>query len=214
MTFHIEERVDDLVARGLPKYDARTQAERKFGGYMQHKENTWEIDLLNWLAQSSPTFAMPCAGSRSRRVSRRGRPFAGFGHRRQHGDFHTAQRDHAAIPAGAAPGTVSAGDSGRRSHVLESAVEELRTEKREGESVFAGLFAWNPNRFNTATSGEAQYVEGSFVSGKYFSALGVNAVLGRVISSEDDRPGCPAVAVMPRLMGKAYSGSPAALGKT
>ena len=49
MTFHIEERVDDLASHGLPRYDARRQAERQFGAYAQHKENAWEIDLLNWL---------------------------------------------------------------------------------------------------------------------------------------------------------------------
>jgi len=36
-------------------------------------------------------------------------------------------------------------------------------------------------------SGEGQVVMGQLVSGNFFSLLGVNAVLGRTISPEDDR---------------------------
>src|SRR6267154_586683 len=50
MIFHIDERTDDLAASGYPKKAARYHAERQFGAYAMHKENTWETDLLNWLA--------------------------------------------------------------------------------------------------------------------------------------------------------------------
>jgi predicted permease len=42
----------------------------------------------------------------------------------------------------------------------------------------------------------AQRASGHLVSGNYFSVLGVSALLGRVLTTEDDQPGAPPVAVM------------------
>jgi len=47
-----------------------------------------------------------------------------------------------------------------------------------------------------AQSGEAQRASTHLVSGNYFNVLGVNAFLGRVLTSEDDKPGAPPAAVM------------------
>ncbi len=45
-------------------------------------------------------------------------------------------------------------------------------------------------------SAEAQRASGHLVSGNYFNVLGVNAFLGRVLTSEDDKPGAAPAAVM------------------
>jgi predicted permease len=52
-------------------------------------------------------------------------------------------------------------------------------------------------RSNTTPSGEApQQAQGHLVSGNYFSVLGVAAMLGRVLTPDDDKPGAPPAAVM------------------
>jgi predicted permease len=43
---------------------------------------------------------------------------------------------------------------------------------------------------NLATEGELRDAEGLWVSGSFFSALGVRAELGRLLTAADDRPGC------------------------
>src|SRR3954471_19925467 len=43
---------------------------------------------------------------------------------------------------------------------------------------------------------ESHIASSHLVSGNYFSVLGVNAFLGRVLTAEDDRPGAPPAAVM------------------
>src|ERR1700704_2797143 len=48
----------------------------------------------------------------------------------------------------------------------------------------------------TATGEAAQRASSHLVSGNYFSVLGVNALLGRVLTTEDDKPGAPPAAVM------------------
>ncbi|MEZ5319034.1 MAG: ABC transporter permease [Vicinamibacterales bacterium] len=61
--------------------------------------------------------------------------------------------------------------------------ESLRA--READ-IAEGLFAWSGTRFNLAARGEADTVEGLWVSGRMFEVLGVNAVLGRTITPADD----------------------------
>ena len=61
---------------------------------------------------------------------------------------------------------------------------------RDHSEPFAGLLAWSSTRFNLTLGGEARYAEGLFVSGDFFRVLGVQPVLGRVISADDDRAGC------------------------
>lgn len=55
--------------------------------------------------------------------------------------------------------------------------------------LFEAVGAWSLMRVNLATEGETQFVDGMWVSGSYFEALGLHAALGRVISIGDDRPG-------------------------
>jgi predicted permease len=60
---------------------------------------------------------------------------------------------------------------------------------REHNQSFGGMLAFDgdPESVIWNKSGEGQVVMGQLVSGNFFSLLGVNAVLGRTISAEDDR---------------------------
>src|SRR5262249_36052760 len=61
-------------------------------------------------------------------------------------------------------------------------------------SVFSTLFAYYPTEQRTlSVRGEAASAEGEYVSGGYFSGLGVGPVAGRLIAPEDDRVGAPLV---------------------
>jgi hypothetical protein len=57
---------------------------------------------------------------------------------------------------------------------------------RTRSELFSGVFAQNNTRFNVAFGEQATPVEGVFVSGEYFSTLGVQPLLGRSITSNDD----------------------------
>jgi len=60
---------------------------------------------------------------------------------------------------------------------------------RDRPELFDGAFAWSNARFNLASGGEAELVEGIWASGRLFETLGVNAILGRTFTTGDDRRG-------------------------
>ena len=60
---------------------------------------------------------------------------------------------------------------------------EIRTRETE---LFDGAFAWSAQRFDLSASGQAEPVDGAYVSGRLFDVLGVTAIRGRLISPADD----------------------------
>jgi predicted permease len=58
------------------------------------------------------------------------------------------------------------------------------------QQAFSEMSAWSTDTFNLATGGEARYSQGLWVSGDFFSMLGVQPIRGRLFSSADDRRGC------------------------
>jgi len=62
---------------------------------------------------------------------------------------------------------------------------------RERQQAFSSVFAWGPELFNISPSGEVHNVQGLWVSGEFFPTLGVEPVLGRVLTTADDGPNCP-----------------------
>ena len=60
---------------------------------------------------------------------------------------------------------------------------EIRTRETE---LFDGAFAWSAQRFDLSASGQAEPVDGAYVSGRLFDVLGVTAIRGRLITPADD----------------------------
>jgi predicted permease len=86
---------------------------------------------------------------------------------------------------------------------------------RDRQDVFSGVFAYGGARFNLSSGGESRYAAGNWVSGDYFSTLGVRTVLGRALTRSEDRRGCAGAAVLTYdFWQKEYAGSPSVLGKT
>jgi putative ABC transport system permease protein len=61
---------------------------------------------------------------------------------------------------------------------------------RAQQQGFSQIAAWSPFRYNLGRGGEAQYGNALLVSGDFFNVLGVQALLGRLISPADDYKGC------------------------
>jgi hypothetical protein len=63
---------------------------------------------------------------------------------------------------------------------------------RDQQQGFSKIAAWAPTRRNLGQGGEARYANTLMVSGEFFDVLGVQPLLGRLLSPADDYRGCGA----------------------
>lgn len=84
----------------------------------------------------------------------------------------------------------------RRGNGDDSFTNALWKQIRAQQDAFSGVFAYQGKLIKSASAGEKHFVTGLYVSGSYFSTLGVPAVIGRVLSEQDDRRGAAPVAVI------------------
>ncbi|MBW3628078.1 MAG: ABC transporter permease [Gemmatimonadetes bacterium] len=86
---------------------------------------------------------------------------------------------------------------------------------RDHQDVFSDAFATADQRFDLGAGGQSRPVSGAWVSGGYFSTLGVGPAAGRLLAPADDYRGCPPVAVVGHDFWRiAYAGRPEVVGRT
>jgi len=93
-----------------------------------------------------------------------------------------------------------------------AAFEALRQEN----PAFSMLFGYfNGQKHNLAIRGQATSASTEYVTGEYFRGLEVSPAAGRLIDSEDDRPGAAAVAVISFAASQnRFGGPPNAIGQS
>ena len=86
---------------------------------------------------------------------------------------------------------------------------------RDNNHAFSTLFAYDgAGRLNLVIDGQAELGETEYVSGGYFSGLGIIPAAGRLISPDDDREGATPVAVISYgFWQRRFASSPNAIGK-
>src|SRR5262245_36887742 len=89
-------------------------------------------------------------------------------------------------------------------------------EMREKNSVFSDMFARAGLQMSLSSGGQTERVLGEVVSGNFFSALGVNPLLGRLLTEEDDQtPGGSPVAVISfNFWQRRFGADPQIVGQT
>ncbi len=87
---------------------------------------------------------------------------------------------------------------------------------KDWQQAFTGIAAWADTVVNLAPRGEVRNVEGLWVSGAFFAALGVRPALGRLFTPDDDRRGCgnPGVVISHAFWQREFGGSPDVLSRT
>jgi predicted permease len=86
---------------------------------------------------------------------------------------------------------------------------------RDHATTLSDVFCFDePQQLSVVHDGAAQPVDGQFVSGNYFRGLRVNAILGRTLGEADDKPGAPAVGVISHhFWRRAFAESPDVIGR-
>jgi predicted permease len=200
LRFHLDARVDDLVARGLPPVEAERRARAEFGDQLRWKEQGREArglrlldematDVrygLRWLCRS-PGFAATAVLSLALGIGANTAIFT-----------LTNAVLLRSLPVQRPEELVvfSTAESGKNPGYAFS----FRTFERFRQShrALADVAASAPLRINVEIKGQTQpTASGQMASGNYHRILGVPAVLGRTLRPEDDAPtSAAAVAVL------------------
>ena len=86
---------------------------------------------------------------------------------------------------------------------------------RKSNNVFEKIGVYNGNSYNLTGSGEPERLQAGQVSADLFTALRVNAALGRVFTNEEDKPGAgPVVVLGHALWQKRFGGDPNIVNRT
>jgi len=85
---------------------------------------------------------------------------------------------------------------------------------REQQGPLSDVFAFSNVGLNVNADGQADVANGQAVTGNYYSALGVQPAIGRLLTDDDDKPGATPVAVLShRYWQTRFGGDPAVVGK-
>jgi len=85
---------------------------------------------------------------------------------------------------------------------------------RQEQTALSDVFAFSPLELNFNAGGQAEVVSSQVVSGNYYGALGVPAVVGRTITDADDNLAVTPVAVLShRFWTKRFGNDPSIVGK-
>ncbi|HEV2667924.1 MAG TPA: ABC transporter permease [Blastocatellia bacterium] len=85
---------------------------------------------------------------------------------------------------------------------------------REQSGVLSDVFAFGGVGLNVNADGQSEVATGQAVSGNYYAGLGVQAMIGRTITDEDDKPSASPVAVLSyRYWQRRFSSDPGIVGK-
>ena len=234
LRFHLERQIEANIAAGMPPAEARTAAVRLFGGVEQVKEecrDARDVALLDALAQDirygmrmmrrSPGFASVAVLSLALGIGANTAIFSLINavmlkmlpvknpEQLQVINWKAKQFpdiSHDGSTWGKPPGPMSG------SSISYPAFRQLQTQKQ----VLSELFGYaDLEQTNVVAGGRAGIARGQFASGNYFSALGVQAIVGRTFMDSDDLPAAEPVAVIGfRYWERRFGGEPSVVGRT
>jgi macrolide transport system ATP-binding/permease protein len=127
--------------------------------------------------------------------------------------FHWRAKGNPAVIHGMTGSMSEDGAAGRTSpNFPYTAFQTLRA----NPDVLSTVFAYATARgLNIIAEHEAELVQGEFVSGGFYTGLGVTPALGRLIADEDDRTGAPLVTALSYdYWRRRFNANPSALGQS
>jgi len=219
LRFHFEREVEKYVRAGMPQEEARRRARLAFGGAEQVKEECRDargVSLVETLAQDlryamrvlsrTPVITGVAILSLALGIGANTAIFSLINSVMLR--FLPVQRPEELVQV------LRSSAASELDHTP-SFTNALWEQVRDHQDVFSTAFAWSQREFDLAQGGAVQHANGIFVSGGYFSGLGVHPAAGRLILPEDDRRGCEGVAVLSYGFWKDhFGGAETAIGST
>jgi len=225
LDFHIAETVDALVAQGWTDADARAEAERRFGDRGRHSRRIAGIDRAigrrRRLVQLVEALRL---NARDARRALRASPLVslvaivslalGIGANTAIFSILNALLWQSLPVTEPHRLALMMPDAGRTAWTG-AQWQVMQTQS----TLVEGTLAFAPTRFNLSTGGQTDLVDGLFATGSFFEVLGVDAVIGRPFSPQDDVPGGggpdgPVALIGYRFWQQRYGGATSVIGQT
>ena len=181
LRFHIASRIDDLVAAGLTPEEARRRTRLEFGGVTQIKEavrdqRAWshvegllqDVRLAFRTLRATPVVTLVAVLSLALGIGANTAVFSivdGLVLRA----LPVSAPDRLAVVSG------GFGPTSSWTYAIWSEIQRRA-------DAFDGVLAWSSVPFNLAQAGEMEQVKGMYVSGDFFTTLGIPAVIGRTLT--------------------------------
>jgi putative ABC transport system permease protein len=222
LQYHLAETVDRLVARGMSERDALQEARRRLGNYALQKERTHDMNISAWLdavradiffgvrqLRRSPGFAVVAVLSLALGIGANTAIFQLVNVVRL--KTLPVRSPEELVSLDFEKESIRAGAWNGRNPVMSWPIwNQIRIQQQ----AFSGVMAWGAQRFDLTNGGEPRFAEGLFVSGSFFHELGVNALLGRTFTEQDDGAECTVGAVVSySFWQRELSGDRKALGR-
>ena len=230
---HIHDRAHDFERWGVPRAEAERRARPEFGGYQKFKEEIREAQGTHWfrsltedlrfalrILTKSPGFTAVAVLTLALGIGANTAIFSLIDAVMLR--MLAVERPRELLQLKRQDPRYAAGGPASFSNLLSflwdggaspSFSNPLWEQVRDQQNVFSGVFAWSNNRFDLARGGTVQPADGSFVSGDFFTTLGLRPAAGRLIRGSDDYRGCPLVAVLSYGFWQVhYSGARSAVG--
>ena len=231
--FHIDQRTDELIAQGLPVNEARRQARVEFGGPESHRDGMRQAFGLRWLDElaadlrystrllrKSPGFTFIAVASLALAIGANTTIFS-VANQMLFERLHVPQpRDLRVLTVeGDDPllihsswGSRQVEDGRDKESVLNYRVFRSL---QQGSHTLASIAGFKTLEVTVTDAGDAQPVDALLASGNLYETLQVQPQLGRVLQPTDDSlSSAPVVVLSDGFWRRAFSGSPAALGRT
>ncbi len=211
MDFHLAERADALIGDGLGVEEAEREARRRFGHRTLTRETTRRIDVFTSIEsfvsdvrltaralRASPGFTLVIVLS------------LGLGIGANTAIFSLINAVMVrSLPVRHAAQLVTLVSTDHGDEITNPLWEQLR----DRQHALADVAAFSNSSFNLTNGGETQRAAGLWVSGAFFSTLGVDAAAGRLLARGDDVRGCAPAAVLGySFWQRQYGGSKSAIG--
>jgi putative ABC transport system permease protein len=220
---HFEQLIRELMASGLSRADATQEARRQFGPVQFAQEECRDmrkVQVLENLARDvvfavrmlrkSPGFTITAIASLVLGIGANTAMFQLFEAVRLRS--LPVERPEQLVTIRIRGEGRSGNFRGRNGQFTNA----MWTELQKRQTSLAGVFAYGDTRFNLSPNGEIRNAEGMWVSGTLFPVLGVRPFIGRLISPEDDRPGCgsPGAVISHGFWQREFGSDPGVLSRT
>jgi predicted permease len=215
--FHLEQRVDDLVAAGTGRDEAERIARREFGNVLSVREAGREAHGVRWfdelqqdlrlafrLLRKTPGFTAVAILSLALGIGANTAIFSLLDavlFRKL-----AVQRPHELMFLAHGPADRPSGSSNY----------PLLARYRDLTDTFSGIAAYNTRGFRVLAGDELTTVSGQYASGNYHAVVGAPIVIGRGFAADSDRDhgGAPAAVISDGYWTRRFGRDPAVLGQT